>query len=121
MNKYSAGSVLVVGGARGTTGAAALTARAAFRADAGYVAIAAPADALPTLETLVLEAVKRPLEDVGAAAGARVRARARARASAATSKPLVRKLLSETQLPAVVDADAPARARAVRARRARRC
>jgi ADP-dependent NAD(P)H-hydrate dehydratase / NAD(P)H-hydrate epimerase len=37
--KYSAGSVLVVGGARGTTGAAALAARAAFRADAGYVAI----------------------------------------------------------------------------------
>src|SRR5262249_59115061 len=38
-NKYSAGSVLVVGGARGTTGAAALAARAAFRGDAGYVAI----------------------------------------------------------------------------------
>src|SRR5262249_48676624 len=36
-NKYSAGSVLVVGGAQGTTGAAALAARAAFRADAGYV------------------------------------------------------------------------------------
>src|SRR5205814_4799063 len=35
VNKYSAGSVLVVGGARGTTGAAALAARAAFRADAG--------------------------------------------------------------------------------------
>jgi NAD(P)H-hydrate repair Nnr-like enzyme with NAD(P)H-hydrate epimerase domain len=49
VNKYSAGSVLVVGGARGTTGAAALTARAAFRADAGYVTIAAPSDALPTL------------------------------------------------------------------------
>src|SRR5262249_4088229 len=62
VNKSPAGSVLVVGGAGGPTGAAALAARAAFRADAGYVAIAAPADALPTLETLVLEAVKRPLE-----------------------------------------------------------
>src|SRR5207244_12298594 len=60
--KYTAGSVLVVGGSRGMTGAAALAARAAFRADAGYVAIAAPADSLPVLETLVLEAVKRPLE-----------------------------------------------------------
>jgi hypothetical protein len=29
-----------------------------FRADAGYVAIAAPADALPTIETLVVEAVE---------------------------------------------------------------
>ena len=46
-NKYSAGSVLVVGGARGTTGAAALAARAAFRADAGYVAIAAPPKRCP--------------------------------------------------------------------------
>src|SRR6478735_98672 len=62
--KYSSGSVLVVGGSRGMSGAAALCARAAFRADAGYVAIAAPAESLPVLETLVLEAVKRPLEQV---------------------------------------------------------
>src|SRR5438067_4561039 len=61
-NKYTAGHVLVVGGSRGMTGAAALAARAAFRADVGYVTIAAPADSLPVLETLVLEAVKRPLE-----------------------------------------------------------
>jgi NAD(P)H-hydrate epimerase len=105
VNKYSAGSVLVVGGARGTTGAAALAARAAFRADAGYVAIAAPADALATLETLVVEAVKRPLEAVFDAAD---------RASALALGPglgrdqglLVRRLLEETDLPAVVDADA---------------
>src|SRR5262249_13242304 len=63
-NKYSAGSLLVVGGSRGMTGAAALAAHGAFRADAGYVTIAAPADSIPVLETLVLEAVKRPLEDV---------------------------------------------------------
>src|SRR5207237_3838765 len=67
-NKYSAGSVLVVGGSRGMTGAAALAARAAFRADAGYVAIAAPTESIPVLETLVLEAVKRPIEDVFEAA-----------------------------------------------------
>ncbi|HEU5405587.1 MAG TPA: NAD(P)H-hydrate epimerase, partial [Gaiellaceae bacterium] len=41
-NKYTAGHVLVVGGSRGMTGAAALASRAAFRADAGYVTIAAP-------------------------------------------------------------------------------
>jgi len=105
VNKYTAGSVLVVGGARGTTGAAALAARAAFRADAGYVAIAAPADALPTLETLVVEAVKRRLEDASAAAE-RASALALGPGLGRDQQTLVRKLLDETQLPAVVDADA---------------
>jgi len=104
-NKYTAGSVLVVGGARGTTGAAALAARAAFRADAGYVAIAAPADALPTLETLVLEAVKRPLESVFDAAQ-RASALALGPGLGRDQQSLVRRLLVETALPAVVDADA---------------
>jgi hydroxyethylthiazole kinase-like uncharacterized protein yjeF len=104
-NKYTAGSVLVVGGARGTTGAAALTARAAFRADAGYVTIAAPADALPTLETLVVEAVKRPLETAFDAAQ-RASALALGSGLGRDQQPLVRRLLEETELPAVVDADA---------------
>jgi NAD(P)H-hydrate epimerase len=106
-NKYSAGSVLVVGGSRGMTGAAALAARAAFRADAGYVAIAAPAQSLPTLETLVLEAVKRPLELAREAAE---RATALAIGPGlgrdADAKALVRRLLAECEVPAVVDADA---------------
>jgi NAD(P)H-hydrate epimerase len=105
VNKYSAGSVLVVGGAPGTSGAAALAARAAFRADAGYVAIAAPAEVLPTLETLVVEAVKRPLEDASVAAE-RASALALGPGLGREQKPLVRKLLEETSLPAVVDADA---------------
>jgi ADP-dependent NAD(P)H-hydrate dehydratase / NAD(P)H-hydrate epimerase len=106
-NKYSAGSVLVVGGSRGMTGAAALAARAAFRADAGYVAIAAPAEALPVLETLVLEAVKRPLEQALDAAG-RATALAIGPGLGRTedAKALVRRLLEETDVPAVVDADA---------------
>lgn len=57
-NKYTAGSVLVVGGAPGLTGAACLTAEAAFRADAGYVAVAVPEASLPVVETRLLEAVK---------------------------------------------------------------
>jgi hydroxyethylthiazole kinase-like uncharacterized protein yjeF len=104
-NKYSAGSVLVVGGARGTTGAAALAALAAFRADAGYVAVAAPADALPTLETLVVEAVKRPLESAFEAAE-RASALALGPGLGRDQRALVRRLLEQTQLPAVVDADA---------------
>ena len=105
-NKYSAGSVLVVGGSPGLTGAACLTAEAAFRADAGYVAVAAPRESLPVLETRLLEAVKRPLEDVWTAVE---------RASALAIGPglgrergrkdLVRRLLAETDVPAVVDAD----------------
>jgi ADP-dependent NAD(P)H-hydrate dehydratase / NAD(P)H-hydrate epimerase len=105
--KYTAGSVLVVGGSPGLTGAACLTASAAFRADAGYVAVAAPRESLPVLEVRLLEAVKKPLEEAFEAAG---------RASALALGPglgrdgerkeLIRRLLEEVPLPAVVDADA---------------
>src|SRR6478672_5792588 len=106
-NKYTAGHVLVVGGSRGMTGAPALAARAAFRADAGYVAIAAPAESLPVLETLVLEAVKRPLEQVFDAVGrANALAIGPGLGRGGDAKALVRRLLAETDLPAVVDADA---------------
>ena len=105
-NKYTAGSVLVVGGSRGMTGAAALTARAAFRADAGYVAVAAPEASLPVLETLVLEAVKRPLEGALDAAGrAKALALGPGLGRGDDRRELVRRLLLETELPAVVDAD----------------
>jgi ADP-dependent NAD(P)H-hydrate dehydratase / NAD(P)H-hydrate epimerase len=105
-NKFSAGSVLLVGGASGYTGAVCLAAEAAFRADAGYVTVCAPERSLPVLEVRLLEAVKRPLEEVDEAIP---------RASALAVGPglgrgeepraLVRRLLEETELPAVVDAD----------------
>jgi ADP-dependent NAD(P)H-hydrate dehydratase / NAD(P)H-hydrate epimerase len=105
-NKYTAGSVLVVGGASGMTGAAALSARAAFRADAGYVAIAAPGASLPVLETLVLEAVKRPLDDaLEAAERARALAIGPGLGRGDEEQELVRRLLLATDVPAVVDAD----------------
>jgi ADP-dependent NAD(P)H-hydrate dehydratase / NAD(P)H-hydrate epimerase len=56
--KYTAGSVLVAGGAPGMTGAACLAAEAAFRADAGYVAVAVPEASLPLVESKLLEPVK---------------------------------------------------------------
>jgi NAD(P)H-hydrate epimerase len=106
-NKYTAGHVLVVGGSRGMTGAAALASRAAFRADAGYVTIAAPAESLPVLETLVLEAVKRPLEQaLEVAAKAKALAVGPGLGRGGTAKALVRRLLAEVAVPAVVDADA---------------
>jgi hydroxyethylthiazole kinase-like uncharacterized protein yjeF len=105
--KYTAGSVLVVGGAPGLTGAACLAARAAFRADAGYVAVAAPRESLPVLEAQLLEAVKRPLEEVWEAAErARAIAIGPGLGRSDERRELVARLLAETELPAVVDADA---------------
>jgi NAD(P)H-hydrate epimerase len=104
-NKYTSGHVLVVGGSPGMTGAVALAARAAFRADAGYVTICAPAESVPVIEELVVEAVKRPLEQVDEAAE-RADALAIGPGLGRDNKELVRRLLAETALPAVVDADA---------------
>jgi hydroxyethylthiazole kinase-like uncharacterized protein yjeF len=105
-NKYTAGAVLVVGGAPGLTGAASLAAEAAFRADAGYVAVAVPEASLPVIELRLLEAVKRPLGEIDD-----VLPRMRALALGPglgrgdEERALVRRLLEETSLPAVVDAD----------------
>jgi ADP-dependent NAD(P)H-hydrate dehydratase / NAD(P)H-hydrate epimerase len=105
--KYSAGSVLVVGGSPGMSGALCLAAEAAFRADAGYVAVATHAESLPVVEARLLEAVKAPLSEVD---------RLAQRASAVAVGPglgrgdderaVVRRLLRELELPVVVDADA---------------
>ena len=65
-NKYTAGTVLVVGGSRGLTGAPSLASEAAFRADAGYVAVAVPDSTLAVFEQRLLETVKLPCpEDDG--------------------------------------------------------
>jgi NAD(P)H-hydrate epimerase len=118
--KYSAGSVLVVGGSRGLTGAPMLASLAAFRADAGYVAVAAPESTLPVLETTLLEVVKRPLPED---ASGRLLPRsvdavleAAEKADAVAIGPglgrsdgtieLVRILLEQIELPVVLDADA---------------
>jgi NAD(P)H-hydrate epimerase len=105
--KYSSGSVLVVGGSPGMSGALCLAAEAAFRADAGYVAVATHEESLPVVEARLLEAVKAPFDDVD---------RLVQRASAVAVGPglgrgdeertLVRRLLGELELPVVVDADA---------------
>ena len=105
--KYTAGSVLVIGGSPGMSGAVSLAALAAFRADAGYVAVAAPRDVLPVLETRVLEAVKRPLEDAfGAADRATAIALGPGLGRSPDRKQLVRRVLTELDLPVAVDADA---------------
>ena len=105
--KYSAGSVLIVGGAPGMTGAVCLAAEAAFRADAGYVTVAVPEASLHAVEVRLLEPVKRTWADARAAAE-------RARAVAigpglgrdGEAKALRDELLAELELPLVLDADA---------------
>jgi NAD(P)H-hydrate epimerase len=106
-DKYRAGSVLVVGGARGMTGAACLAAEAALRADAGYVAVAVPAHSLPAVESRLLEPVKRTWAEARAAAeraGAVAIGPGLGRDDEA--KRLRDELLDELELPLVLDADA---------------
>jgi hydroxyethylthiazole kinase-like uncharacterized protein yjeF len=110
--KYSAGSVLVVGGQPGTTSAACLTAMAALRADAGYVILAVPEESLRAAEVLALEPVKLAWSDDDAVA---TLTSAAERASALAIGPglgrsrarhaLVRALLRSLELPVVIDAD----------------
>jgi NAD(P)H-hydrate epimerase len=110
--KFSSGSLLVVGGAPGTTSAAVLTATAAMRADAGYVTLAVPTAALPVADALALEPVKRGFEWASAVDSLESDV---ARSSALAVGPglgrseeargLVRALLETSSLPVVVDAD----------------
>jgi len=118
--KYRAGTVLVVGGSPGLTGAPMLTALGAFRADAGYVSVAVPESTLAVFETRLLESVKHPLpEDASGrllprSADAIVEAAQRAGAVAIGpglgrsdgTRDLVRLLLERLEQPVVLDADA---------------
>ncbi len=61
--KFSAGSVLVVGGSRGLSGAPVLAALAAARAGAGYVTVATPASIAPTIAAKLLEVMTVELPD----------------------------------------------------------
>jgi NAD(P)H-hydrate epimerase len=61
--KFSGGSVLVVGGSRGLTGAPVLASTAAARAGAGYVTVAAPASVAPTIAGKLLEVMVVELPD----------------------------------------------------------
>jgi NAD(P)H-hydrate epimerase len=118
--KYSSGHVVVLGGSPGMTGAPCLSALAAFRSDAGYVALAGPEPCLPVFEGLVLEAVKRPLAADGdglvteAAAAQALELAEKAGALAVGpglgrsegTKAFVQRVLGEATIPAVVDGDA---------------
>jgi ADP-dependent NAD(P)H-hydrate dehydratase / NAD(P)H-hydrate epimerase len=106
-NKYSAGSVLIVGGAPGLTGAVCLAAEAAFRADAGYVAVAVPEQSLAIVETKLLESVKLTWGSVfEAAAKAGAVAVGPGLGRTPDAKSLLGRILAELEQPVVLDADA---------------
>jgi ADP-dependent NAD(P)H-hydrate dehydratase / NAD(P)H-hydrate epimerase len=117
-NKYTAGTVLVVGGSRGLTGAPSLAAEAAFRADAGYVTVAVPASTMPVFEQRLLEAVKlacpedegrispravEPIAEFAQKAGALALGPGLGRGDGPHE--VVARLLAELDVPVVVDAD----------------
>jgi ADP-dependent NAD(P)H-hydrate dehydratase / NAD(P)H-hydrate epimerase len=58
--KFTSGQVLVVGGARGLTGAVCMSASAAIRAGSGYATVAVPADLNPIFEVKLTEVMSRP-------------------------------------------------------------
>ena len=106
-SKYSAGSVLVAGGAPGMTGAACLAAEAAFRADAGYVAVAVPEESLPVVEAKLLEPVKLTWADAReAATKARALAIGPGLGRGAAAKALREELIGSGDQSLVLDADA---------------
>jgi len=117
-NKYSAGSVLVVGGSTGLTGAPSLTAEAALRAGAGIVTACVPASLNLVFEQRLVEVMTRPCPDDDgrlSPLGAETILEAAGRARAVALGPgmgrtegtteLVRTLLERLEVPVVLDAD----------------
>jgi ADP-dependent NAD(P)H-hydrate dehydratase / NAD(P)H-hydrate epimerase len=116
--KFTSGSVLVIGGSRGLTGAVALCAGAAVRAGAGYATAAVPASLEPILETKLTEVMTRGLHDEDgafAADAATPLAELAERADAVVLGPglggadgpfdMARRLAAEVRAPLVLDAD----------------
>ncbi|HTE59897.1 MAG TPA: NAD(P)H-hydrate dehydratase, partial [Solirubrobacteraceae bacterium] len=116
--KFSSGTVVVIGGSRGLTGAPCMAALAAMRAGAGYVRVAAPASLGLTFSVRLLEAMFVGLpEDDGSLAPEALQAAIEpvGRADAVVLGPglgrsagaqaLARELVQRIDVPLVIDAD----------------
>jgi len=118
-HKGSYGRVLIVAGAPGMAGAAALTARGALRGGAGLVTVGAPDSVFEIVAGLVAEALVRPhASDSDGGLGLAAKAGLTALAGAADvlavgpgvgtseeTQQLVRELVVESPVPVVLDAD----------------
>ena len=117
-SKYDAGSLVLIGGSTGMTGAITLASRSSLRAGAGLVVTCVPASLNPILEVKLTEPMTRPCADDG---GSFVRAALDTilssveRADAVVLGPgigrsegtrvLVRELLDRIERPLILDAD----------------
>jgi len=117
-SKFSSGTVVVAGGARGLTGAPCMAAMAAARAGAGYVQVAVPASVEPSFELRLLEQMTVALaEEDGAhvAEGAKRVAELAERAGAVVLGPgigrtdgaleFARAVAQAVEVPLLIDAD----------------
>jgi NAD(P)H-hydrate epimerase len=116
--KFTSGQVLVAGGSPGLTGAPCMAALAAQRAGAGYVTVCAPSSLSLVFETRLLEVMTIALADAEGSltvegvprllqaaerGGALVLGPGAGRSDATVG--FVRTVLSQVELPAVLDAD----------------
>lgn len=120
LHKYSNGVVHVIGGSRGLTGAAVYTAKAAWGAGMGAVTLVHPAAWLGVMDALAPEIIKVPMgrndEHLGPAHIGEILEYLQRRPGVMVLGPgmgrheqslqFVRNLLRDTDLPAIVDADA---------------
>lgn len=118
-SKFDHGQVLIIGGSRGMTGSAALSANAALRSGCGMVHCAIPESILPVLATKVTETVLHVIAETTAATpslkSAETIIRLAQNMQAVLIGPgishhqetvkLVRQIVSELSLPVVLDAD----------------
>ncbi len=119
-NKGTFGQVLIIAGARGYAGAAAMASRAALKTGAGLVRLAAPLGVVQTIEASTMEIVKVPLRETG---NGSISANAADQLTEAFSKSdvvvigpgltthsetaaFVKKILPAITVPLIIDADA---------------
>jgi len=119
-NKGTFGSVLVIAGARGFSGAAAMASYAALKAGAGLVRLAVPRGIIDSLEGRPLEVIKIPLpqtdaESISPAAMENIKPFLKSSSAVVigpgiTTHPetavFLKTLLPEIRIPCIIDADA---------------
>ena len=118
-HKGRTGHLLVIAGSPGKTGAAAMTAMSAMRAGAGLVTLGIAESLNPILETQVLEVMTAPLPQsqngaLGTSAVENIKKMEAGKTclaigpgigQAGETQSLVKKIISQSRLPVVIDAD----------------
>jgi len=118
-HKGSTGHLLVIAGSTGKTGAASMTAMSALRTGAGLVTLGVAQSLNSALESQMLEAMTAPLPESGSGVlgesafnaiqkelpGKRCLAIGPGLGQAAETKKLIRKIIRQSEIPVVLDAD----------------